>query len=305
MSILPVAAAQYPIGRFADFAAWHAHAADWVATAAGQGAKLLLFPEYGAMELTSLLPEALQQDLTGQIGALQRYHDDFVAAWTEFAARHGVHIVAPSLPVTAGKEKDGSGIVNRSYLLAPNGAVAYQDKRQMTRFEREAWIIEGGAGLKVFDLDFGHAAPLRVGITICYDVEFPLIAQAMAQAGADLILCPSCTDTLAGANRVQTGARARALENQVFVAVSPTVGLAEWSPAVDVNVGWASMLATPDRGMPDDGVIAMGELSKPGWVHAELDFDALRQTREDAQVYTRRDWPAQSQPSLDVTPVSL
>src|SRR3546814_9016649 len=71
----------------------------------------------------------------------------------------------------------------------------------MTRFEREAWIITGGAALKVFDLDLGGPVPLRAGITICYDVEFPLIARAMAAAGADLILCPSCTDTLAGANR--------------------------------------------------------------------------------------------------------
>lgn len=297
---LALAAAQYPIGRFADFAAWHAHAAGWVATAAGQGARLLLFPEYGAMELTSLLPESVQQDLTGQIAALQPLHADFVAAYTEFAQRHGVYIVAPSLPV-----RQGNVFVNRSYLLAPTGAVAWQDKRQMTRFEREVWIIAGGAELKVFDLDIGGAAPLRAGITVCYDVEFPLIAQAMAAAGADLILCPSCTDTLAGAHRVQTGARARALENQVFVAVSPTVGLAEWSPAVDVNVGWASLLAPPDRGMPDDGVIARGELSQPGWVHADLDFTALAATRAEAQVYTRRDWPTQSLPSLDVTMVRL
>lgn len=300
MSTLRLATAQYPIGRFADFAAWHANAADWVATAAGQQAQLLLFPEYGAMELTSLLPEMLQQDLTGQITALQPFHDDFVAAYAEFAKRHGVHIVAPSLPV-----QQGNVFVNRSYLLAPNGAVAWQDKRQMTRFEREMWIIAGGAALKVFDLDLGGPAPVRAGITICYDVEFPLIAQAMASAGADLILCPSCTDTLAGANRVQTGARARALENQVFVAVSPTVGLAEWSPAVDVSVGWASVLAPPDRGMPDDGVIAQGALSQPGWVYAELDFTALAETREEAQVYTRRDWPSQSLPSLDVTAVKL
>jgi len=299
VSLLHVAAAQYPIGRFGDFAAWHANVADWVAAAAGQGAQLLLFPEYGAMELTSLLPDLVQQDLTGQIAALQTFHDDFVAAYAEFAKRHSVHIVAPSLPV-----RHGDVYVNRSYLLAPNGAVGWQDKRQMTRFEREAWIITGGAELKVFDLDLGPA-PLRLGITICYDVEFPLIAQAMAAAGAALILCPSCTDTLAGAHRVQTGARARALENQVYVAVAATVGLAEWSPAVDVNVGWASVLATPDRGMPDDGVIAQGELSKPGWVHAELDFAALAATRQEAQVYTRRDWPAQSQPSLEVTAVRL
>ena len=75
------------------------------------------------------------------------------------------------------------------------------------------------------------AAQYPDGIAICYDIEFPLIAHAMARAGAELILAPSCTDTIAGANRVHVGARARALENQVYVAVAPTVGQAPWSPA--------------------------------------------------------------------------
>jgi len=298
--MLKLACAQYPIGKFDSFAAWQAHAADWVATAAGQGAQLLLFPEYGAMELTSLLSEDLQQDIVGQIAALQPFHQGFVATYAELAQRFGVHIVAPSLPVQV-----GNVFRNRSYLFAPDGRSGWQEKRQMTRFEREAWIIEGGAALKVFDIRV-KSETIRLGIAICYDIEFPLIAQAMAaRGGADLILAPSCTDTLAGAHRVVVGARARALENQVFVAVAPTVGLAEWSPAVDINVGWGGVFAAPDRGLPDDGVIVQGELSQPGWIYAELDFDALRDSRKEAQVFTARDWPTQAQPSLTVETVSL
>jgi predicted amidohydrolase len=278
LSSLRIASAQYPIGRFDSFAAWHAHVADWVAGAAGQGAELLLFPEYGAMELASMLPEALQRDLTAQISALQDYHQDFVATFAELAKRHDVHIVAPSLPVAVGNQ-----VRNRAYLLSPNGAIGFQEKRQMTRFEREVWGIYGGDELKVFDIA-GKTGNVRIGIAI---------------------LAPSCTDTMAGANRVQVGARARALENQVYVAVSPTVGLAEWSLAVDVNVGWASILATPDRGFPDDGVIARGELSQPGWIHAELDFAALKAAREETEVFTRKDWDGQDKPSLEVTAIKL
>ena len=98
----------------------------------------------------------------------------------------------------------------------------------MTRFEKEQWGIAGGETLKIFDI-----GETKIGIAICYDIEFPLIAHAMAAAGAELILAPSCTDTLAGANRVHVGARARALEKQIYVALSPTVGEAPWSPAVD------------------------------------------------------------------------
>ncbi|MFN4311505.1 MAG: carbon-nitrogen hydrolase family protein [Ferrovibrio sp.] len=294
-----MACAQYPIGQFALLEDWQANAASWVRQAADAGAQMLLFPEYGGMELASLLPEAVQRDLAGQIAALQQYHDAFVETYASLARQYGVFVVAPSLPV-----RQGDGFINRAYVSSPHGAMGFQDKRQMTRFEREEWIIRGGAGLKIFEAKIGDET-IRFGISICYDIEFPLIAHAMAMAGADLLLAPSCTDTLAGANRVLVGARARALENQVYVAVAPTVGDASWSPAVDVNVGWAGVFATPDRGLPDDGVIIQGELNRPGWVFADLDFALLRRARENAQVFTRRDWDGQMSPSLAVAVETL
>ena len=291
---MKLAAAQYPIGRFDSFKAWADNAAAWVEQAVQDGAQLLMFPEYGGMELTSLLPEKLQADLVGQIPALTPLRDDFVATYAALAKRHGVHILAPSLPV----QLDGV-IHNRAYLLSPNG-VAYQDKRQMTRFEKEQWGVSGGDTLKVFDI-----GACKIGIAICYDIEFPLIAHAMSAAGADLVLAPSCTDTLAGAHRVHVGAAARALENQIYVALSPTVGEAPWSPAVDVNNGWAAIYATPDRGFPDDGVLARGGMNRPGWITSMLDFDRLRAAREEAQVFTRKDWDSQSRPTLSVESVEL
>jgi predicted amidohydrolase len=290
-----LALAQYPIRRFASLDDWQTDTGKWVARAAADGARLLSFPEYGGMALTSLLPDALQQDLRGQIPALEEFHADFVATFALLAARHRIFIQAPSLPVTVGGQ-----VRNRAYLLSPSGKVDFQDKRQMTRFEKEHWGISGGHDLKIFDI--GEA---RIGIAVCYDIEFPLIAHAMAAAGADLVLAPSCTDTLAGSNRVHVGARARALENQIYVAVAPTVGNASWSPAVDVNTGWAAVYSTPDRGFPDDGILVKGELDQPGWVTAELDFGALKRARERAQVFTARDWEAQGLPGLAIVTVPL
>lgn len=296
---MKIGLAQYPFRRFASLDDWQTDAAAWVARAAKDGATLLSFPEYGGMALTSLLPEALQRDLRGQIVALEEFHADFVATFALLAARHRVFIQAPSLPVMV-PEADKARIHNRAYMLSPSGKVDFQDKRQMTRFEKEQWGISGGQELKIFDI--GEA---RIGIALCYDIEFPLIAHAFATAGADLVLAPSCTDTLAGANRVHVGARARALENQIYVAVAPTVGMADWSPAVDVNTGWAAVYSTPDRGFPDDGILAKGERDRPGWVSATLDFDALKRARAQAQVFTARDWDAQSLPGLSVGLVPL
>jgi predicted amidohydrolase len=292
---MKIALAQYPIGRFAHLEDWRASLAGWVEDAAMDGAGLLVFPEYGSMELTSLLPENLQKNLRSQIPAMDGFHSEFIATWAALAKLHGVFIAAPSLPVLAADK-----VHNRTYLFGPSGNYRFQDKRQMTRFEKEEWGVAGGEALEIFNI--GAA---KIGIAICYDIEFPLIAHAMAEAGADLILAPSCTDTLAGANRVHVGARARALENQVYVAVAPTVGDAPWSPAVDVNIGWAAVYAMPDRGFPDDGVLAKGELNRPGWVTAELDFARLKAARGQAQVFTAKDWDSQSLPHLTVTTRTL
>ena len=292
---MKIALAQYPISRFATFQAWAENETAWVRGAAQDGANLLMFPEYGGMELTALLPQALQLDLRGQIAALDSFHAEFVSVWSGLAASHGVHILAPTLPVIV----DGK-VRNRAYLFAPSGRAGFQDKRQMTRFESEQWGITGGGDLKIFDI-----GACKLGIAICYDIEFPLIAHAMASAGADLILAPSCTDTLAGAHRVHVGARARALENQIYVAVAPTVGEAAWSPAVDTNTGWAAAYAAPDHGFPDDGVLAKGELDRPGWVFAEPDFGRLESARGRAQVFSARDWDGQARPSLEISCLSL
>ena len=289
---MKIALAQYPITRFGGFAHFADHAARWVAEAS---ADLLVFPEYGGMELTSLLPEALQKDLKAQIPALERFHADFVATWAQLAKTHRCFIQAPTLPVMV----DGSPR-NRAYLFGPSGAHGFQEKRQMTRFEKEHWGITGGQTLNVFDI-----GETKIGIAICYDIEFPLIAHAMAAGGADLILAPSCTDSRAGATRVRVGARARALENQVVVALAPTVGDAPWSPAVDRNIGRAGLFAAPDIGFPDNGILAQGEWNAPGWVRGEVDFGHLKRARRHAQVFTARDWDGQALPSLAVVPQPL
>lgn len=277
-------AAQYPITRSASLADWQARLGDWVAEGARDGADLLLFPEYGAMELAALLEIGLQGDLHREIEGMQALLPAFIETHAGLARRHRLHIAASSFPV---READGR-YRNRVHVFGPDGTMAAQDKIVMTRFEREEWDIAGGSGLTVIEAGFA-----RLGIAICYDVEFPLIARRLVEAGAEVILAPSCTDTLAGYHRVWVGARSRALENQCIVAVAPTVGLAPWSLAVDENRGRAGIFSAPDRGLPDDGILAAGELDAAGWVAATVDLDAIDRVRREGQVLNHRDWPEQ------------
>ncbi|WP_374280010.1 carbon-nitrogen hydrolase family protein [Novosphingobium sp.] len=280
---LRVAAAQYPIEQLRDWDHYAAKLARWVGEAAVGGADLAVFPEYGAMELASLDPASMG-DLAGSLASVDALLEQVDALHAELAARHGLHILAASAPF---RRADGA-YVNRARLFTPGGKVGVQDKLVMTRFEREQWHVSAGAPLRLFETSLG-----KIGITICYDSEFPLLARALCEAGMELLLVPSCTDTLHGYWRVRLGAQARALEGQCFAVHSPTVGLAEWSPAVDVNRGAAAIYGPPDRGVPADGVVAVGELDQPGWVFADLDLALVADLRADGGVLNLRHWAEQ------------
>jgi len=279
-----LAVAQYDIGFLKDWPEYEAKVSRWITEAAGQGAKVLLFPEYFSMELASLFPEEVYKSLSRQLVALQTIYPDFLTLYTEQAKRFGVYILAGSFPV----QQDDGNYRNRSWLFRPDGSSDYQDKLQMTRFENEQWLITAGSEIKLLETEFG-----KIGINICYDSEFPLIARKQVEAGADLILVPSCTDTLAGYHRVRIGCQARALENQCYVAQSPTVGLAPWSEAVDVNIGAAAVYTPVDYGYPDNGVLAIGEMNQAQWVYADIDLSTIAKVRESGQVFNFRDWPGQ------------
>lgn len=285
-TVLRIAAAQYPVSEPGDWAEVEAQLSAWVAEAAAADAQLLVFPEYAAMSLAALFGQLVRGDLQAQLGALQDLHADYLALHARLAGQHGVHLLAGSYPVRVGHQ-----FRNRAHLFAPGGDCGWQDKWTMTRFETEQWGISAGEALKVFDTSLG-----RIGINICYDVEFPLLARAQTEAGATLILAPSCTDTPAGYWRVRVGAQARALESQCAVVQAPLVGEAPWSPAVDINVGAAGVYTPPDRGLPDDGVLARGEWNRPQWLYADVAPQSLQAVRDQGQVFNHRDW--QRQPGL-------
>lgn len=282
-NMLKVAAAQYPIDRLTRWSEFRDKVTQWVAEAAGEGARLLVFPEYFSIEITSIFGEAVYSSLPLQLEQLQRTLADFLALFRELAQTHHVHICAGSYPV-----REGDDYYNRSYFFWPGGHCEFQEKLQMTRFESEHWHVSAGSGLKVFATEFG-----KVAINVCYDSEFPLLARRQVEEGAVLILVPSCTDTLAGFHRVKIGCQARALENQCYVVQSPTVGDCAWSEAVDTNVGLAAVYTPVDRGFPPTGVLAAGELNAAQWVYAELDLDAVARVRAEGQVFNHRDWDKQ------------
>ena len=281
---MKIAAAAYPLDFLSDWESYETKLGDWVVRAANDGADLLVFPEYGAMELASLGGVDVAADLEASLHEVMRHETAVMDLHCTLAQKHRVHILGASGPAWAQAPRP----VNRAILYGPTGVIGHQDKQIMTRFEREDWDIAPGQGLRVFDTALG-----KLGIIICYDAEFPLLARALVENGAEILLVPSATEALAGYTRVKVGAMARALENQCVAVHSPTVGAAEWCPAVDANTGAAAIYGPADLGFPDTGILAQTALNAPGWAMADIPPDAVARVRQQGAVLNHAHWNEQ------------
>lgn len=283
-----VAVAKYRIEAPTEFAAFAARQREAVAEASALRAQLLVLPEYLALELAASFDAATRADLAASMAALQSLHAAYCRLFAGLAQEFDVDIQAGTFLLG---QADGS-YRNRAYWFAADGTQVHQDKLQLTAFEKALGLLQPGDRVGVIER---HSQ--RIGMAVCYDCEFPLPVRAQCEAGAKLLVVPSCTDSAAGASRVEVGCLARALENRIFVAKAVTAGSAPWSPALDCNTGEAAIYAPMDRGLPDDGVLARTR-GDQRWALAELAFAALEASRATAQVANDRDWPDQLRPGL-------
>ena len=307
--IVRVASAQYHIEPASTWDALGAKLSNWVADAVNAGARLLIFPEYAAMELVGLVEKRLgerrspHRHLLGPLpvnladrrrdpslmwatDAIQTHIPEYLSLVAALSKRHRIYILAGSLPV---RQSDAS-LTNTAFFFAPDGSVSSQDKMVLTRWEREVWNMGSGKEIRVFETEFGP-----VGVDICYDVEFPKVARMQAEAGARIILAPCCCDSLRGCYRVRVGARARALENQAYVVQSPAVGNTDWIPTFGNCVGFAGIYGPPDLGPRENGVIAQGQEGQPGWVYADLDLTAIDRIRGGRDVANSSEWTSHTE----------
>ena len=299
---LTVAAAQYPIGQPKTLGEWEDKIALWVKTGAATGAGLLVFPEYAAIEQAACFGPEVYGDLQATLAKVAELAASRIALHADLAQRHSVHILAGSGPVLKSGRKPGGTYVNACQLITPDGYIGEQEKLVMTPFEH-GWGITAGGPVRVFQTKLG-----TFGIAICYDSEFPLLVRAMTEAGADVVLVPSCTERVSGHHRVRTGCLARALENTIATVQSPTVGDAPWSPAIDFNQGAAGIYVPSEHGVSDDGILAQGKLNAADWVTATIDLARLRRLRDTGEMRNCSDWalqPGAPMTKVDVEVVSL
>ncbi|KON87664.1 acyltransferase [Sporosarcina globispora] len=271
-----VSAVQYHLHTIRSFEEFAKQCEHYVKTAQEFGSEFVLFPEFFTTQLLSIGSE---QGTSLTINELPGFTDQYKMLFSNFAKDTKMHIIGGTHVIN----RDGR-LYNVAHLFYPDGRIEEQAKLHITPTEVHEWNMSPGEGLRVFDTDKG-----RIAILTCYDIEFPEIVRMAKAKGADVIFCPSCTDDRHGFHRVRYTSHARAIENQVYVVVTGTIGSLPTVDFMRANFGQAAVITPNDIPFPPKGIMVEGELNDDMIVTADLDLSLLYEVRERGSVTTWRD----------------
>lgn len=207
--------------------------------------------------------------------ALAPGFDATVSHADHLSRKHGITLLAGTH-----LRKSERGYVNTAILATPTRTYL-ADKNVMTQWEETEWRIEPGSGL----VAIGEPP---IGIAICYDIEFPGAARALAEAGCHLIAVPSFTETIRGFHRVRRTCHARTIECQVYVAHASLVGNLGGEP-VPHTYGSSAILCPSVHPFPESGILAETPAGVESIAVADLDFTLIEQGRNADDVRNWRD----------------
>jgi predicted amidohydrolase/GNAT superfamily N-acetyltransferase len=235
-----------------------------------------------------LFPELFNAPLMGEfdnlnpakaIRGLVKYTPVIHKKCMELAVSYNVNIIAGSMPIL-----EGNDLYNVTYLCRRDGTSDKYYKIHSTPSEVHDWGMKGGRDLRVFDTDCG-----RIGILVCYDVEFPEAARLLALQGMDILFVPYMTDTQNGYNRVRCCAQARAVENECYVAISGNVGNLPKVNNMDLQFSQSAVFTPSDFSFPVNGIKAEATPNTETIVVADVDLVLLKELHEMGSVKNLKD----------------
>ncbi|OKP75279.1 acyltransferase [Paenibacillus sp. P3E] len=271
-----VSAIQYHLSTISSFEEFAAQCEHYIKTAEEFGTEFILFPEFLTTQLMSIGDE---RGNALSIEDLPQFTDRYREMFCGYAQKYAVHIIGGTHVL-----RRNDKLYNVAHLFYPDGRIAEQAKLHITPAEVEGWNMGAGEGLEVFQTDKGTIAMLT-----CYDIEFPEIVRMARAKGADVIFCPSCTDDRHGFHRVRYTSHARAIENQIYVVLTGTVGSLPTVDLMRANFGQAAVITPNDIPFPPRGLLAEGEINDDMIITADLDLELLYRVRERGSVTTWRD----------------
>ncbi len=231
-----------------------------IGEAKSAGADYVLTPE-----MTNIM-EVKRERLFANI--VEEEADTSLATFRELARKLGIFIHIGSLAIKLSPEK----AANRSFLIDPKGRIAaLYDKIHMFDVDlgngesyRELRSYRPGEQAVISDLPWG-----RLGLTVCYDLRFPALYRALAEAGATMLAIPSAFTRQTGEAHWHVLLRARAIENGCFVFAAAQGGTHESGRE---TYGHSLIVDPWGRILAEGG-------SEPGIVMAEIDPGEVAKAR--------------------------
>ncbi|HMS68729.1 MAG: bifunctional GNAT family N-acetyltransferase/carbon-nitrogen hydrolase family protein [Saprospiraceae bacterium] len=248
----------------------------FVDAVSGYRSDFALFPEFFN---APLMAENNHLSEAAAIRELASHTAGIVKKFSELSISYNINIITGSMP-----EISNNVLLNVGYLCKRDGTVERYEKLHVTPDEAKVWGMQGGHQLRTFDTDCG-----RIGILICYDVEFPELSRLLADDRMDILFVPFLTDTQNGYSRVRNCAQARAIENECYVAIAGSVGNLPNVHNMDIQFA-QSMVFTPcDFAFPTNGIKAEATPNSEMILIADVDIDLLRELNQFGSVRNLKD----------------
>lgn len=275
-SVIRLGLVQWQMRPLANLEALFEQSEFFIDVVSGYSSDFVLFPE---LFIAPLMADYNHLSEADAIREISHFCEPIRKKFQEFAIAYNINIITGSMPYT----EDGN-LYNVGFLCKRDGTSEMYTKIHITPNEVQYWGMKGGSEIKTFDTDCG-----KIGIMICYDVEFPELSRLMADEGMEILFVPFLTDTQNAYTRVKLCAQARAIENECYVAIAGCVGNLPKVNNMDIQYAQAAVFTPSDFAFPSNGIKAEATPNTEMTLIADVDLDMLKKLHEQGSVRILKD----------------
>lgn len=263
-SVVRLGLVQWQMRSFKDIEALCEQIEFFIDAVSGYKSDFVLFPEFFNAPLMADFNHLSEAEA---IRKLAEYTVPLRDRFIRFAVSYNINIITGSLPYL-----ENGKLLNVGYVCRRDGTWEHYEKLYVTPNEVQYWGMSGGNLLRTYETDAG-----RVGVLICYDVEFPELPRLLAAQGLQILFVPFLTDTQNGYSRVRSCAHARAIENECFVAIAGCVGNLPKVNNMDIQFAQSAVFTPADFPFPTDGVKAEATPNTEMTLIVDVGLDLLKE----------------------------
>ncbi|KFF26385.1 carbon-nitrogen hydrolase family protein [Chryseobacterium vrystaatense] len=277
-SIIRLGLVQWQMRHFKNIDAFYEQVEFFVNVMGDYKSDFVLFPELFNTPLLAPFNKLSERDSMIELAKLS---EEIKNKISELAISYNVNIISGSMPVFDNESND---LYNVSYLLHRDGRIDEYRKVHITPNERKYYGMKGGNEIRVFDTDCG-----KIGLVICYDVEFPELPRILADQGMKILFVPYLTDTQNAYIRVRHCAAARAIENECYVAIAGCVGNLPGVNNMDIQFGQAAVFTPSDFAFPSNAVKGEATPNTEMTLIVDVDLNLLKDLHHNGSVQVMND----------------